>query len=254
MAMWRAMCLPVFWVMGCILVSGLAWRAGVGNPDLARMAVEDQGKPWHVRRPGRLRLDKAAREQQRAAVLRLQGDHAGAAAWSRRAAASFLATAEQWADTPVTPDVLVAAATAAGAGGDPDAAIATLLAMAPPTDHGTALVRQYRLGLLASDAKRDDLARASLSAVANADPATVAGVGFDALLDRVADNRREAEMIARIRAVCGTDLPPGEMIRDARRRLGMPAEQIPDLGVPALPPPDDALPEPASTLVIERLD
>jgi hypothetical protein len=253
---WRALRLPIFWVLICILAAGAAWQAGVGNPDLARLAAEDGAKPWQVQRPGRLMIEKAGREQQRAAVLRLQGEHEAARPWSRRAAASFRAAADYWPTTPVTADLRIAAATADGDADDPAAGLAALLAMDAPADHNTALARRYRLGLMAAAAGRNDLAKAALSEVAASDPAALAAANFDSLLDRFAGNRREAEMTAMVRAVCGTDRPPAEMIRDARQRLHLPAEdESGDVIAPTgLPAPVDSRTDPESTFEIERLD
>jgi hypothetical protein len=201
-------------------------------------------------------LEKAAREQQRAAVLRLQGEHEASRPWSHRAASSFRAAAAYWPDTPVTSDLLIAAATADGDAGDPTGGIAALLAMEAPDDPNTALAWRYRLGLMAAAAGRKELAEAALTDVARNDSATLSAVNFDSLLDRLAGNRREAEMTAMTRAVCGTDRPPAEMIQDARQRLRLPTDTSPD-DIPAsslLAPSPTSLAEPENTFEIERLD
>lgn len=164
----RALKLPVLWVMLCVILSGTVYLAGFNNPSLKAMVRRDARRRWFQQEAPRLCLMRAAREYRRAEKLRRDGDTKRALRWAANSARDFSESARLWRDAPVYPLLRFGEANALALCGEQGAAQRLLQAIKVPLEHPLTPALRFRQGEWAEEsgdkAAAKEYFRASLSA------------------------------------------------------------------------------------------
>lgn len=212
----RLLKFPAIWVLVCILIAGIAYGLGIGNPNLEEMQVKDKNDPWYWKDAGTILLAQASRERQRAAALIVLNRDAEAKQWSLMAAKSFAKCAEYWQGTPAVVNLKIAEALMLADGGDIDSALGLLEKVTVTQNDQIFPAVKYHFGrlyLLKGDDKKAD---EFFTQAWQSRPGY--GSDFDAQLFETANNPKEAEMVGKIRLICDTKWMP-QMGEFCQKRL-----------------------------------
>lgn len=238
---------PVLWVLLCVTVSGIAYAAGVGRPDLEALAAADAGRPWFRREAPQLLVAEGARQRRRAVALALLKREEQAKEWNDRAADAFSRAGELWQGTPVENSIAVAVARAYADGGDCRRAVAVLAALNPEERDPAFLSRLYYLGLYYEKLGETENALQWFDR-AYAGAEQIARRSFDNLLDRVLNDRNEAARVLKVSLACDAAMSP-EQVRALLKDRRLPSKARDDSWEkwekpePAAPPPPEKEPE-----------
>lgn len=202
--------LPAAWVILCVIISGIAYSCNLSNPSLTRMGEIEANRPWFQKQVGKLLLDKASRENQRAAALRYLKKSAQAAVWSKRAAVSFAKTAEYWQTTPVYNALKIGEARSLLAGGNPQRALKILKTIKVKNASITYPGYAYYLGQ--AYAKNGDPKRAwQCFQQAMSAAEIVQRRQQEYFVELMSGDRRAAKVICSVRMICGVNLSVNDL-------------------------------------------
>lgn len=204
-AMFKLLKLPAAWVLLCVFISGIAYSCNFSNPSLSTMSTREAKRPWFQKQVGKLLLDKASRENKRAAALRILKKDQEAVMWNQRAAVSFAKTAEYWRDTPVYHALKVGEARAILQSGDPKRALTMFKSIKIKTS--SVIYPSYSYYIGQAYEKIDDSQQAQKyfqQAMSAAE--IVEKQQLDNYLDLMTNDRRRAKVIRSIRLICGATL------------------------------------------------
>lgn len=262
----RALREPFFYIALTVLLAGVAYVAGVGNPSVADTARLDSGRPWYQRRSGKLWFRQALRARSRVAALEQRGLNREAKAWAGLAQGAFLKAAESWANGEVLPDLRLAAARMHAKAAGPAAAHEALHALADtvPPGHASRPAYLYQRALLAAEAGRQEQANADWLELLRELAPLSSSKGMDSIVDKLvefaAKDKAVMFRVVGIQTACGAKIPPDAMRETALTELRKHGVPVPvELGTPATParvanpPPADKRP-PKKKLVIKRFN
>ncbi len=220
LAAFTALKFPGLWVAVCILISGITYACGIGNPTPEQYAKADADIPWYRQRAGKLYLEKAARERQRGAMLKHHKHKNEAVIWYLRAADSFASSAKYWQNAPILKDLTVAGAMMLEEGDKPEEAIKKLNSIKVTNKDKVAAVYYYtrarieeKLGNKAAAMKSYDAAHGACQAGR--------GSFMNKFIDRHTKNKWESDFLTKAAQVCGVEIPVSEIDAKCCEKLGL---------------------------------
>ncbi len=202
--------LPATWVLLCVLISGLAYSCNFSNPSLAVMKQREAKRPWFQQQVGKLLLDKASRENQRAAALRILKKNEEAVTWSKRAALSFAKTAEYWHDTPIYATLKLGEARSILESGDPERALIMFKTIKVKPNSVISPSYNYYIGQ-AYEKNNDTQKAQKYFQQAMTAAEIVEKQQLDNLLDLETNDRRRGKVICSARIICGATLDVSDL-------------------------------------------
>ncbi len=169
------------------------------------MSAKEARRPWFQKQVGKLLLDKASRENQRAAALRILEKPDEAAVWNQRAAISFAKCAAYWQETPVYNDLKIGEARAILQSGDSSRALTMFKAI--KLEKSSVIYPSYSYYLGQTYEKLDDDIQAQKcfqQAMSAAE--IIEKQQLDHYIDLMSKDRRRAKVICSVRLICGVSL------------------------------------------------
>lgn len=197
--------LPAAWVLLCVFISGIAYSCNFRNPTLAERTAIESNRPWFQKSVGKLLLDKASRENQRAAALRYLKRPDEAITWDKRAAIAFAKTADYWRETPVYTDLKIGEARSIMQSGDVERALTMLKVIEVKQSGVTYPSYSYYLGLAYEKNGNTTVAQQYFKkAMSTAE--IVKQHEKEHYTNLMSGDRRAAKVISSVRLICGVAL------------------------------------------------
>ena len=197
--------LPAAWVLLCVFISGLAYSCNFRNPTLQERTATEAHRPWFQKSVGKLLLDKASRENQRAAALRYLKRTDDAIIWDKRAAITFAKTANYWQETPVYNDLKIGEARSVMQSGDTERALTMLKAIKVKSNEISYPSYNYYLGQAYESTGKPTVAQQYFKkAMVTAE--IIEQHGLENYTKLMTGDRRAAKVIGSVELICGTTL------------------------------------------------
>ncbi len=209
---------PFFYVALAVVLAGVAYVLGVGNPDTAALARADRNDPWYHQRAGKLWLRQATRTRRRVAFLEHKNRTEAMCAWASLSAGAFRQAADSWAGSEPEADLRIGEALMLAKSGKQEKAYQQLLALdakIPPENLSWPSYMLHR-GELAFELGKAGQGKADWTALLTKIAAMVSQKrGFDRMLDGLIDiygkDRQAFLMHGTVRGICDTAVPTEEI-------------------------------------------
>jgi hypothetical protein len=212
---------PVMWVLICVVISGVAYAAGVGRPSMKAIIAADVKYAWYRQEAPQLLVAEGARQRRRAVALDMLGRTEQAKEWNARATESFTRAGELWKETPVGNSIAIAVARTYADNGNYRKAAAVLESLKPDEKDPAFLAHLYYLGLYLEKLGETEAALRSFDR-AYSGATQVSAKSLDNLLDRVLNDRNEAARVLKVSLACDAAMSP-EQVRELLKDRDLPS-------------------------------
>ncbi len=202
---------PALWVLVCLLVSGIAYACGVGNPSLGTLKRRDADRPWYFQQTPMMFIAKANRQHRRAAALDELNRRDDARKWNGWAMDSLNRAAELWKGTPAEDIVKISEAKLLIETGEYQRSASILEPIKLELNSPMYLARLYYLGQSYEKLKNQEK-MVHYFDMAYRDADIVREKALDNYLDNVLGNRKEGSKLYLVAHACDVVLSPPEIL------------------------------------------